>query len=299
MTAALQTVGLGRRYGSKWGLKDCTLEVPEGSITGLVGPNGAGKSTLLCLAAGLSRPTTGSVKIFGQEVDPNSTEHLRRIGYFDQLRPLYRGYRVEEMLVFGRRLNATWDDEAVREWLTELDIPMRQKIGQLSLGQQAQVALGMCIGKRPDLLLLDEPVANLDPLARQELLRTLLATVVGRGMTVFLSSHILSELEPICDHLIILSGSTVRIAASTDALLEDHSLLVGPIDAPMPSDLEVITDRTTGRQRTLLVRGHPEDLSKEWEQVQAGLEVIVLAYLARKSPNIAAARSQTNEGETS
>jgi len=197
MTAALETVGLGRRYGSKWGLRNCTLQVPDGSITGLVGPNGAGKSTLLCLAAGLSRPTTGSVKIFGQEVDPNSTEHLHRIGYFDQLRPLYRGYRVEEMLAFGRRLNATWNDEAVSEWFGELDIPMCQKIGELSLGQQAQVALGMCLGKQPDLLLLDEPAANLDPLAREELLRTLLATVVGRGMTVVLSSHILSELEPI------------------------------------------------------------------------------------------------------
>lgn len=232
-------------------------------------------------------------------MDPNSIEHLHRIGYFDQLRPLYRSYRVEEMLTFGRRLNATWDDEAVREWLNELDIPMRQKIAELSLGRQAQVAPGMCTGEQPDLLLLDEPVANLDPLARQELLRTLLATVVGRGMTVFLSSHILSELEPICDHLIILPGQTVQIAGSTDALLEDHSLLVGPIEASLPIDLEVITDRTTGRQRTLLVRGRPRDLSKEWEQIRAGLEVIVLSYLAKKSPHTAAARSQTNEGEIS
>jgi ABC-2 type transport system ATP-binding protein len=118
-------------------------------------------------------------------------------------------------------------------------------------------------------------------------------------MTVLLSSHILSELEPICDHLIILSAATVQIAGSTDALLEDHYLLVGSSDAPLPSDLEAITDRTTGRQRTLLVRGHPRDFSKEWEQVRAGLEVIVLAYLAKKSPNTAAARSHTNEGETS
>ena len=216
MTDALETIGLGRRYRSTWGLRDCSLTVREGSITGLVGPNGAGKSTLLRLAAGLSRPTTGSVRVFGEEVRPNGTAHLGRIGYFDQLRPLYAGFRVEEMLTFGRKLNPRWDDDDARGWLAEFDIPLDRRVGKLSLGQQAQVALAVCMGKRPDLLLLDEPVAALDPLARRQLLQTLLGTVAERGTTVFLSSHIVSELEPVCDELIILSAARVQTRGSIE-----------------------------------------------------------------------------------
>ena len=217
MTTALQATGLGRRYRSTWGLRECNLSVREGSITGLVGPNGAGKSTLLRLAAGLSRPTAGSVKVFGEEVDPNGTAHLSRVGYFDQSRPLYVNFKVRDMLTFGKRLNPSWDDEATRGWLAEFDIPLDHRVRRLSLGQQAQVALAVCMGKRPDLLLLDEPVASLDPLARRQLLQTLLGTVAERGSTVFLSSHIVSELEPVCDELIILSAA--RVQASGTCLL--------------------------------------------------------------------------------
>ncbi len=163
--AAVETIDLGRRYRTKWGLRDCSLSVPEGSITGLVGPNGAGKSTLLRLAAGLSRPTKGTVSIFGQLVRPNSTDHLHRLGYFDQLRPLYPGLRVDEMLRLGEKLNQQWDNGAALELLNELEVPQTERVSRLSLGQQALVALSLCIGKRPDLLLLDEPVASLDPLA--------------------------------------------------------------------------------------------------------------------------------------
>jgi ABC-2 type transport system ATP-binding protein len=284
MTAALETVGLGRRYRTKWGLRDCTLTVPEGSITGLVGPNGAGKSTLLRLAAGLSRPTTGSIRIFSNEVAPNSTAHLDRVGYFDQLRPLYDGFRVKEMLTFGRKLNPNWDDTAARQWLTDLDIPMKQRVGQLSLGQQAEVALTLCMGKRPDLLLLDEPVASLDPLARRQLLQSLMGTVAERGMTVFLSSHIVSELEPVCDYLIILSGSQVQVAGTIDSLLAEHRLIVGTRPTPPMPEVEVISLSETGRQSTLLVHGLPPDLGPEWQVLEPGLDAIVLAYLGRQSP---------------
>ena len=280
MTAALETVGLGRRYRTKWGLRDCTLSVPEGSITGLVGPNGAGKSTLLRLAAGLSRPTTGSISIFGDEGAPN----LDRIGYFDQLRPLYNGFRVKEMLTFGRKLNQHWDDDAARQWLTDLDIPMNQRVGQLSLGQQAEVALTLCMGKRPDLLLLDEPVASLDPLARRQLLQSLMGTVAERGMTVFLSSHIVSELEPVCDYLIILSGSQVQVTGTIDSLLAEHRLIVGTRPTPPMPEVEVVSSSETGRQSTLLVHGSPPDLGPGWQVLEPGLDAIVLAYLGRQSP---------------
>ena len=280
MTDALETIGLGRRYRSDWGLRDCSLTVREGSITGLVGPNGAGKSTLLRLAAGLSRPTTGSVRVFGEEVDPNGTAHLARIGYFDQLRPLYAGFRVDEMLTFGRRLNGSWDDEAARGWLAEFDVPLDRKVGKLSLGQQAQVALAVCMGKRPDLLLLDEPVAALDPLARRQLLQNLLGTVAERGTTVFVSSHIVSELEPVCDELIILSAARVQTSGSIEGLLAGHRVLIGPrLDAD-PEGVDIVSSSSTTRQTTLLVRGTPPDLGTGWEVVAPDLEEIVLAYLA-------------------
>ncbi len=293
MTGALETIGLGRRYRSTWGLRDCSLTVREGSITGLVGPNGAGKSTLLRLAAGLSRPTTGSVRVFGEEVDPNGKAHLARIGYFDQLRPLYSGFRVEEMLTFGRKLNGTWDDPAARAWLAEFEIPLDRRVGKLSLGQQAQVALAVCMGKRPDLLLLDEPVAALDPLARRQLLQTLLGTVAERGTTVFLSSHIVSELEPVCDELIILSAARVQTSGSIEALLADHRLLIGPrIDADPPG-ADVVSSSSTTRQTTLLVRGAPPDLGDGWEVVEPGLEEIVLAYLANPTAGAAMGGAST------
>lgn len=278
--AAVETVDLGRRYRTKWGLRDCSLSVPEGSITGLVGPNGAGKSTLLRLAAGLSRPTRGTVNIFGQPVRPNSTRHLRRIGYFDQLRPLYFGLRVDETIRLGEKLNQRWDNGAALELLHELEVPVTERVGRLSLGQQALVALSLCIGKRPDLLLLDEPVASLDPLARRQLLETLLATVAERGTTVFLSSHIVSELEPVCDRLIILSSSAVRIAGSVEELLASHRILVGPRWTPQPRGVEVISVRGAERQSTLLVRGHPTEVDPAWQVLQPDLDEVVLAYLS-------------------
>jgi ABC-2 type transport system ATP-binding protein len=282
MTAALETVGLGRRYRTKWGLRDCTLSVPAGSITGLVGPNGAGKSTLLRLAAGLSRPTAGTISIFGDEVDPNSTTHLDRIGYFDQLRPLYSGFRVKEMLTFGRKLNDHWDDDTARQWLADLDISLDQRIGQLSLGQQAEVALTLCIGKRPDLLLLDEPVASLDPLARRQLLQSLMGMVADRGITVFLSSHIVSELEPVCDHLIILSSSRVQVTGTIESLLREHRVVIGARPTPRMPDVEVISSSETGRQSTLLVRGTPPALGPDWQILEPDLDSVVLAYLGHQ-----------------
>jgi ABC-2 type transport system ATP-binding protein len=213
MSAALEAVGLGRRYRTKWGLKDCDLSVPEGSVTGLVGPNGAGKTTLLRMAAGVSRPTAGTISVFGVSVEPNGTAHLQRLGYLEQVRPIYRRFRVGEMLAVGRKLNPNWDDASARNWLDELGIPLDARVRNLSGGQQAQVALAICMAKRADLLLLDEPVASLDPLARMRLLQALMASVADRGTTVLLSSHIISELEPVCEYLIILSSSKVQVAA--------------------------------------------------------------------------------------
>jgi ABC-2 type transport system ATP-binding protein len=159
-------------------------------------------------------------------------------------------------------------------------VPLIEKVGRLSLGQQALVALALCIGKRPDLLLLDEPVASLDPLDRRQLLETLLPTVAERGTTVLLSSHIISELEPVCDHLIILSSSAVRFTGSMEGLLADHRVLVGPRGKPQLPGVEVISIREAERQSSLIVRGHPPDLDPTWRVLRPDLDEIVLAYLS-------------------
>jgi len=292
VTAALEADGLGRRYRTTWGLRDCTLSVPEGTVTGLVGPNGAGKSTLLRLAAGLSRPTAGTVSVFGSPVQPNGSDHLDRVGYLDQFHPLYRYFSVAEMLAVGRRLNPRWDDASACQWLEELGIPMDRRVGRLSGGQQAQVALTLCLAKRPDLLLLDEPVASLDPLARKRLLQILMGTVADRGTTVFLSSHIISELEPVCNYLIVLSSSRVQMAGSVDDLLANHWLLVGPQTDQPPPGVEVVASTRTSRQTTFLIRGATPSQGPDWQSIQPNLEEIVIAYLS--NPDARATRPVPN-----
>jgi ABC-2 type transport system ATP-binding protein len=299
MTDALETVGLGRRYRKKWGLRDCSLNVPRGSITGLIGPNGAGKSTLLRLSAGLSRPTTGTVSLFGQTVRPNGTEHLSRIGYFDQLRPLYGGLSVEETLLFGKKFNSIWDNHAALAWLNESKVPLSERVNRLSLGQQALVALALCVGKSPDLLILDEPVANLDPLARRQLLEMLLATVAERDTTVFLSSHIISELEPVCDRLIILSASSVRVSGTVEWFLTSHRVVTGNRSEPLPNGIAVLSRRDAERQTTLLIREDAGSVGRPWQVHEPELDEIVLAYLSMsqpESPRTADALANPREG---
>jgi ABC-2 type transport system ATP-binding protein len=205
---------------------------------------------------------------------------LDRVGYLDEFHPLFRYFRVAEMLAFGRRLNPRWDDASARKWLEDLDIPLDRRVGRLSGGQQAQVALTMCMAKRPDLLLLDEPVANLDPLARKRLLQALMGTVADRGTTVFLSSHIISELEPVCNYLIVLSASRVQIAGSIDDLLASHRLMVGPQRDQPPSGIEVIAATRTSRQTTFLIRGAAPSLGPDWQSLQPDLEEVVIGYLS-------------------
>jgi ABC-2 type transport system ATP-binding protein len=302
MTAALETVDLGRRYLINWGLRNCTLEVPEGSIAGLVGPNGAGKSTLIRLCAGVARPTEGSARVFGLPVNPNTAAFLAKVGYLDQQRPLYRQFRVEELLRWAQSLNATWDIVNATRWLEELEIPLDWKVSLLSSGQQAQVALAVCMGKGADLLLLDEPFASLDPLARLGVTQMLLDSVAEKGTTVLLSSHIVSELEPICDYLIILSKSKVQVSATTDSLLTNHHVLVGPYGSHEFRGVHVVSSKVAGRQATLLVEGDPGPLGPDWQVLTPSLEEIVLAYLAtsKKKPSVTpAAVGATIEGEHS
>jgi ABC-2 type transport system ATP-binding protein len=275
----LTATGLGKRYRRTWALRDCSLAVPAGRVVALVGPNGAGKTTLLHLAMGLLQPTAGSVSVFGAPAGAD----LSRVAFLAQDKPLYHGFTVAEMLRFGRRLNPRWDDDLARRRLAELDIPLKKKVGKLSGGQRTQVALTVVLAKRPELLLLDEPLANLDPLARHDVMRGLMSAVADTAMTVVLSSHVVPDLENTCDYLVVLNGGRVQVSGEIDELLAAHRLLTGPADLAdgVAARLTTVDDTRTDRQATMLVRGTPDALDPRWTTRGVGLEELVLAYLRR------------------
>jgi ABC-2 type transport system ATP-binding protein len=278
---ALTTEGLGKRYGSTWALRDCELELPLGSVTALVGPNGAGKTTLLQLAVGLSEPSAGSIRVLGHSPRDDAHSVLPRLGFVAQEHPLYRGFTIRDTLKLGRKLNPHWDESFALDRIDRLGLPLGRKVGKLSGGQQAQVALTLALAKRPELLVLDEPVAALDPLARREFLQSVMEVVAENGTTVILSSHIVADLERVCDHLVILSQARTQLAAPIDEIVATHRLLTGPRTDPatVARVHEVIRESHTDRQTTLLVRANGHVYDAHWELHELDLEEIVLAYL--------------------
>jgi len=285
MSNALETNKLSKRYGRTWALQDCTLNLPAGRVAALVGPNGAGKTTLLHLSVGLLEPTAGSVQVFGLSPTTQPGEALPRLGFVAQDTPLYKGFRVDELLTLGRKLNPGFDDALARARMHNLNIPLDRRAGKLSGGQQAQLALALALAKRPDLLLLDEPLASLDPLARREFLRQLLDAVTETGLTVLLSSHIIGDLERVCDYLIILSASHVQLAGDMQEIARTHKRLIGPRqdEAAIASVHTVIEASHTERQTTLLVRTNGPLFDPSWEAQEVSLEDIVLAYLSQQA----------------
>ncbi|HEX6541733.1 MAG TPA: ABC transporter ATP-binding protein [Ktedonobacterales bacterium] len=280
---ALETVSLGKCFRRTWALRDCTFSLPARKITALVGPNGAGKTTLLQLAAGLLQPTAGEVRVFGRSPLTHPIETLPRLGFVAQDHPLYRGFTVADLLTMGRKMNPRWDQQAAIARLEKLHIPLDTRAGKLSGGQQAQVALALALSKRPDLLLLDEPLASLDPLARRDFLRVLLDATMEQGLSVMLSSHIISDLERVCEYLIILSASRVQLAGDIDEILRTHKRLIAPRTDPeaVASLHNVIEVSHTERQTTLLVRLNGHMFDPSWVIQDVSLEDIVLAYLGQ------------------
>ena len=285
MTSAISTHGLGKRYGSTWALNDCTLEIPAGSVTALVGPNGAGKTTLLNLAVGLSRPTTGELRVLGHEPGIDTGSLLARVGFVAQDHPLHRGFTIADTLTLGRRLNPRWDHELAHRRLERLGLTPGRRIGKLSGGQQAQVALTLALAKRPELLLLDEPVASLDPLARREFLQSVMEAVAETGMTVLLSSHIVADLQRVCDHLVILSHGHTQLVGPIEEILSSHRVLTGPrADPETVARLhQVIRESHTERQSNLLVKANGHVYDADWQLHEVDLEEIVLGYLGREA----------------
>jgi len=280
VTAVVETRGLGKRYRKLWALADCTLTIPAGHVVGLVGPNGAGKTTLLNLATGMLAPTTGTIEVLGGRPAADPAQ-LARVGYLAQDAPVYAGLSVADHLRLGAHLNPGWDAEMARRRIDQLDLVPGQKAGKLSGGQRAQLALTLALGKRPELLILDEPVASLDPLARREFLQDIMETVAEQPVSVVLSSHLISDLERVCDYVIVLVDSRVRLAGPVDDLLATHHLLSGPRRDPatLPDGLEVISASHTDVQTTLLVRTGGPVFDPAWTVSEVGLEDLVLAYM--------------------
>ena len=282
MSAVIETRGLGRQYRRTWALRDCTLAIPEGRVVGLVGPNGAGKTTLLRLAAGLLAPTCGTISVLGEEPAAGPAQ-LARVGFVAQDTPVYARMPVSDHLRLGAWLNPAWDDEMARRRIGQLGLDQRQRAGSLSGGERAQLTLTLALAKRPEHLILDEPVASLDPLARREFLRGLMEAVAEDGTSVVLSSHLVADLERVCDYLVVLVASRVRVAGEVSALLASHHRLSGPRRDPgaLPAGQEVIEESHTDKQTILLVRTDEPIHDPSWTVRPVSMEVLVLAYMSR------------------
>lgn len=292
---AVRTEGLSKRYGwRRQALSDCTLSIPSGRVVGLVGPNGAGKTTLLHIAVGLLPATSGQIDVLGGRPASNAAQ-LAKVGFVAQDAPIYAGLSVADHLLLGAHTNPGWDQQLAEDRIAKFGLDPSQKAGNLSGGQRAQLALTLAIAKRPELLILDEPVASLDPLARREFLQNLMAYIAEDGGSVILSSHLVSDLERVCDYLIVLVASRVRVAGELEDLLASHYRLTGTRRDPadLPTGAALIQESHTDRQSTLIVRStNPiDDPSLDVEQLS--LEDLVLAYMSQAAADYQRALEMT------
>ncbi|MFJ3663657.1 ABC transporter ATP-binding protein [Streptomyces sp. NPDC090119] len=274
---AIEAVGLGRRYGrrGRWALRDCAFRLPAGRVCAVVGPNGAGKSTLFAIAAGLVPPTEGELRVLGTAPADART----RVGYVAQTKPLYPQLTVAETLRMGADLNpGHWDAAGAERIVAGGDLDPRARIRSLSGGQRTRVALALALGKRPELLLLDEPMADLDPLARHDLMGVLMGTAAEHGTTIAMSSHVVAEVVESCDHLLLIGSGRVRLAGDIDDLLAAHLRVAGPAENEGLTGHTVVESRTTGRQLSALIRP-TGPVPGDWRTETPTLEDLVLAHL--------------------
>ena len=278
----IETSGLGKRYRSTWALRECTLAIPAGHLAALVGPNGAGKTTLMNLSVGLTVPTAGTVTVLGGQ-PAGSVAALDGIAFVAQDAPVYKNLSAGDMLHLTRNLNRRFDWRYAQARLAELGIPLKKRAGKLSGGQLAQLALTLALARRPRLLVLDEPLAMLDPLARQDFMATVLTAMADHGVAVLLSSHALAELERVADYLIVLSGGQLQVSGAVDDLLASHRVLTGPAAEAdrCARQLRVVQASRAAAQAHLIVEtsGTAEPVPPGWEAHQVSLEELVLAYL--------------------
>ena len=294
----IEASGLGKRYGSTWALRECALAIPAGHVAALVGPNGAGKTTLLNLAVGLAAPTAGIVTVLGGR-PAGSPAALDGIAFVAQDAPLYKNLSATDMLHLTRNLNRRFDQRYAEARLGELGIPLKRKAGQLSGGQQAQLALTLALARRPRLLVLDEPMAMLDPLARHDFMATVMTAVADDGVSVVLSSHVLAELERVADYLILMSRGRVQVAGEVEDLLARHRVLTGPAaEAGRCAERLSVVHALLGQaQAHLLVRtnGPTDPVPPGWDAHPVSLEELTLAYL--REPDAAALPGPVRAGD--
>jgi ABC-2 type transport system ATP-binding protein len=291
MNTVIQASGLGKAYRRTWALRDCTLAIPEGHVVGLVGPNGAGKTTLLRLATGMLTPTRGTITVLGERPAAGSAQ-LARVGFVAQDTAVYARLTVADHLRLGAWLNPGWDDNLARQRIRRLALDPKQRAGSLSGGERAQLALTLAMAKRPKVLILDEPVASLDPLARREFLQGLMEAVAEQRLSIVLSSHLVADLERVCDYLVVLVASKVRVAGEVSDLLASHHRLSGRRRDPgsLPAGQVVITESHTDKQSSLLVRTDGPVLDPAWTVKPVSLEDLVLAYMSRAGDDAPARR---------
>lgn len=282
--SAVQTRGLTKRYRSVAALDGCTITVPRGRISALIGHNGAGKTTLLRMLCGLARPSQGSASVLGNTPGQGDAGFLAEVGFLAQDIPLYRRLSAEDHIAIGAHVNARWDGESVRARMRSLGVPLDRAAGKLSGGQRTQLALALTLAKRPRLLLLDEPVAALDPLARRQFLTSLTEAVAGSDLTVVMSSHLVGDLERVCDHLILITASKVRLCGRIDDILAEHKILVAPRrdTASLERAHTVIKTTHTPRQTTVLARLNGPVADPAWEAAEPGLEELILDYMGQQ-----------------
>jgi ABC-2 type transport system ATP-binding protein len=287
----IETRSLGKRYGRTWALRECTLAIPIGYVAALVGPNGAGKTTLLNLVVGLTVPTAGGVTVLGRR-PAGSMAALDGIAFVAQDTPLYKNLSAADLLHLTCNLNRRFDQHYAETRLGELGIPLNRRSGKLSGGQQAQLALTLALARRPQLLVLDEPVAMLDPVARHDFMASVLTAAVADGVSVVLSSHVLADLERVAGYLILLSRGRVQVAGQVEDLLATHRLLTGPAtEAGNYAERPVVHARRVEAQAQLLVRATAGDpVPPGWQAHPVGLEELALAYL--REPGAAALPGQ-------
>ncbi|KOV80303.1 ABC transporter ATP-binding protein [Nocardia sp. NRRL S-836] len=254
---------------SKWAIRGVSFELPPGSVTAVVGANGSGKSTLLNVLAGHLPPESGHAAVAG------------RVAYVPQHKPMYKGFKVADVLRFGRRMNTRWDNDLADAWLTRFKVPRRLQIGDLSGGQRTHVTLALALGARPDVLLLDEPLSELDPLARRKVMSSLLTEVTDNGMTLVFSTHVVAEIGGVADRLLLMHDGRLIVDGDTDELLEDHVLYTGPHASRPPVEGPVVSARHGQAQSSFLVRSGGERVDEPWTARYVTLEELVVAHLER------------------
>ena len=274
---AIEATAVGRRYGRQWALRHLDLAIPEGVVVGLVGPNGAGKSTLLHIVGGLIEASEGSISVLGGR--PGTAAMLSEVAFVAQDAPLPRRTRVGELVAMAAAMNVRWDGRIVRERCVEIGLRDDQRVATLSGGQRAQLALALALAKQPRLLVLDEPVASLDPLARRTFLQGLMSGVADSGLSVVFSTHLLDDLERTCEYLAVLREGRLRLEGSIEEILGNHAVLVGPSDRPLPGGARPVggSAATGGHQRLVVLERPVTDPT--WQKLPPNLEEIVLAHL--------------------